>query len=155
MKFSSREDIGVPIEQLFLELCDFETLSRKAMHHGADVQRVDTRSTLGTGMRWKVAFMLRGRKRELGIELVHFDKPNELVFEAKSSELGGRFTVELIALSRSRTRMIVAIEMKPLSVSARLLMQSLKLAKKTLTKRFKLRVRNYANSLEEQIQDLA
>ena len=154
MKFSSRQDIGVPIDRLFVELCDFETLSRKAMHRGADVRRIDMRSTPGVGMCWQASFMLRGRKRELEIELVRYNKPHELVFATKSSEIDGTFSVELITLSRSRTRMIVALEMKPLSLSARLLIQSLRLAKKSLTTKFKARVASYANSIEEQLEGL-
>ena len=155
MKFSSREDINAPIEQVFSALCDFEGFERQAMRRGAEVQRMDTLAEPGIGMRWKVDFTMRGRRRQMDLNLVRFDVPNEMVFSACSPGIDGAFSVELMALSRSRTRMSVALELSPLNLSARLLVQSLKLAKATLTKRFKLRVADYAKGLEDRLQRFA
>lgn len=152
MKFSSREDIEAPIDQVFSAICDFEGFERQAMRRGAEVQRTDTLDAPGVGMSWKTAFTMRGRLRKVKLEMVRFDVPNEMVFAAKSPNLDGMFSVELMALSRSRTRMSVALELTPLNLSARLLVQSLKLAKTTLTKRFKLRLADYAKGLEERLQ---
>jgi len=57
-------------------------------------------------------------------------------------------TLELAALSKNRTRIMLTFDIKPLNLSARLLVQSLKLAKTTLTKKFKLRVAEFAKDLE-------
>lgn len=155
MKFSSREDINAPIDQVFAALCDFEGFERQAMRRGAEVRRMNALTEPGVGMRWKVDFTMRGRQRNLDLELIRFDVPNEMRFSAKSSGIDGSFSVELMALSRSRTRMAIAIELSPLNLSARLLVQSLKLAKNTLTKRFKLRVADYAKDLEDKLQRMA
>lgn len=152
MKFSTREDINAPIEQVFSALCDFEGFERQAMRRGAEVQRIDTLHEPGVGMRWQVDFTMRGRQRNVELELSRFDVPNEMVFSAKSAGMDGTFSIELIALSRTRTRMSIALEMLPLNLSARLLIQSLKLAKVTLNKRFKLRVADYAKGLEERLE---
>lgn len=152
MKFSAREDIAAPIDQVFAALCEFETFERQAMRRGADVQRVDTRSEPGVGMKWKTRFSMRGRPREMDVELVRFDAPNEMQFRAVSPGIEAMFSVELLALSRSRTRMAIGLDLSPLNLSARLLVQSLKLAKTTLTKRFKLRVADYSKTLEERLQ---
>ncbi|WP_299138675.1 SRPBCC family protein [uncultured Tateyamaria sp.] len=152
MKFSAREDIAAPIDQVFAALCDFEGFERQAMRRGADVQRVDPLTQAGAGMKWQVAFSMRGRKRDVSIELVRFDVPNELVFDVKSTGIDGDFSVELLALSRNRTRMAIALDITPLNLSARLLVQSLKLAKNNLNKRFKLRVAEYAKGLEDRLQ---
>ncbi len=152
MKFSTREDINAPIERVFDALCDFEGFERQAMRRGADIQRVDTMTEPGVGMRWKADFKLRGRKRNVDVEMTRFDVPNEMVFAAKSQGIDAMFSLELIALSRTRTRMAIALEMAPLNLSARLLIQSLKLAKTTLNKRFKLRVADYSKELEERLE---
>ncbi|WP_299147031.1 SRPBCC family protein [uncultured Tateyamaria sp.] len=152
MKFSTREDIAAPIDQVFDALCDFEGFERQAMRRGADVQRIDPLTQPGVGMKWKTAFDMRGRRRDVDIEMARFDAPNEMVFDAKSSGMEGRFDIELLALSRSRTRMNIALEVTPLNLSARLLVQSLKLAKTNLTKRFKLRVADYTKGLEDRLQ---
>jgi hypothetical protein len=63
--------------------------------------------------------------------------------------------VELVALSRGRTRLSVDLDLKPKSISARLLVQSLKLAKANLSKKFHLRIADYARDLEDRVKRTA
>lgn len=149
MKFSTNEDIDAPIDAVFEMLCDFETFERSAMRRGAEVQRVDQMAVPGAGMTWQARFDLRGKRREMEVEIVTFDRPNEIVLESTSPGMLGTTSFELIALSRSRTRVKVELEVKPLTLSARLLVQSLKLAKNSLGKKFKLRVAEYAKMMED------
>lgn len=152
MKFSTKEDIEAPIDAVFEMLCDFETFERAAMRRGAEVQRMDTKTTPGVGMGWRGAFNMRGKRREVEIEMITFDRPNEIVLECTSPGLLTMMTIEVVALSKTRTRMMVSFDIKPLNLSARLLVQSLKLAKASLTKKYKLRVAEFAKSMEERHQ---
>ncbi len=152
MKFSTNEDIEAPVDAVFEMLCDFESFERSAMRRGAEVQRVDQLPVPGVGMTWQATFELRGKRREMELEIVTFDRPNEIVLESTSPGMLGTTTFELIALSRSRTRVRVELEIKPLTLSSRLLVQSLKLAKNSLGKKFKLRVADYAKTIEERHQ---
>lgn len=149
MKFSTKEDVEAPIEAVFDMLCDFESFERSAMRRGAEVQRVDTMSKPGVGMTWNAVFPLRGKRRELTIEMVTFDRANEMVIDSMSQGLAGQMSFELMPLSRNTTRVLVALEIKPLNLSARLWVQSLKLAKATLSKKYKERVAEYARGMEE------
>lgn len=149
MKFSTKEDIDAPIETVFTMLCDFEMFERAAMRRGAEVQRMDTQTAPGVGMGWRSVFSLRGKRREVEIEMITFDKPNEMAFEARSQGLLSLMSVELVALSKNRTRIMTSLDIKPLNLSARLLVQSLKLAKTSLTKKYKLRVAEFVKALED------
>lgn len=155
MKFSTKEDIEAPLEAVFDMFCDFESFERAAMRRGADVQRVDSKPEPGTGMIWDAAFVMRGKQRALRIEMMTFDRPNELVLEATSTGLVSHMSFELVALSRTRTRVLVGLDLKPQNLSARLLVQSLKLTKSALTKKYKLRVAEYARGMEERHQQKA
>ena len=119
------------------------------MRRGAEVQRTDTKTVPSVGMGWSAAFNMRGKRRQVEIEMVTLDQPNEMEFECRSQGLLTHFTIELVALSKSRTRLMVSFDIKPLNLSARLLVQSLKLAKTSLTKKFKLRVAEFAKTLED------
>ncbi|HSG33189.1 MAG TPA: hypothetical protein VLA37_01545 [Sphingomonadaceae bacterium] len=136
-------------------LGDFEFFERAAMRRGAEVQRTDTKNVPGVGMGWRASFPLRGKRRQVDIELVTYDCPTEMVFECRSPNLIAMLTVELVALSRSRTRIMVSTDIKPLNLSARLLVQSLKLAKTSLTKKYKLRIAEFAKSLEDRHKRVA
>lgn len=152
MKFSTKEDIDAPIDAVFEMLCEFDNFERAAMRRGAEVRRVDTKTEPGIGMKWEAAFDMRGKRREIEVEMVTFDQPTEICLESMSPGLLGTVSFELLALSRSRTRIAASLEIKPKTLSARLLVQSLKLAKTSLTKKFKRRVAEYAKDMEERYQ---
>ena len=149
MKFSAREDIEAPIDYVFGQLTDFQAFERSALRRGAEVQRIDTCTAPGVGMAWDVAFRLRGKMRDLQMELTDLDAPNGLVLSSRSPGMGGNLVVDLVALSRGRTRMSMDIELKPANLSSRLLVQSLKLARSNLTTRYKLRIAGFARDLED------
>ncbi len=149
MKFSAKEDIEAPIEFVFEQVTDFTAFERSALRRGAEVQRVDSLAEPGPGMAWDASFKLRGRKREVNIELASIDPPNGLVVSSRSPAMGGELVVDLVALSRGRTRMSVDIEISPKNLAARLLVQSLKLARSKLNKRFRKRVAGHAEEIED------
>lgn len=149
MKFSTKEDIEAPIDAVFDMLCQFDAHERSAMRRGAEVQRVDKLDQPGAGMKWEAAFDMRGKRREIEIEMVSFEKPTELGLKTVSPGLLGTMSFELMALSRTRTRLVTAFEIKPKTLSARLLVQSMKLAKTSLTKKYKQRVADYAKDIED------
>jgi hypothetical protein len=74
--------------------------------------------------------------------------PTDVVIDLASNGLDGKTTVELVALSPQRTRLSVSIDLSAKSLSARLLLQSLKLAKSNLTNRFKKRVAEFSKGIE-------
>ncbi|MAC76640.1 MAG: hypothetical protein CML66_01065 [Rhodobacteraceae bacterium] len=148
MKFSSKEDVEAPIGLVFDLLADFETHERQAIRRGIEVQRTHTRTEPGVGMSWHALFDLRGKKRDIDVVVSAYDPPNSIHFTSDTQGLHGFTTLELIELSPRRTRMAIEVDLKPKTLAARLLVQSMKLAKKTLTKRFKLRVADYAKALE-------
>ncbi len=149
MKFSSKEDIEVPLAEVFGMLSEFEGFERSAIRRGIEVERVGHGDAPAVGMIWNTRFQMRGKKRDLMLELVDYDPPEAMRFTSDSHGLAGVFELDLMALSPRRTRMSVALELSPKTLSARLLMQSLKLARTSLTKRLKLKVADYARQMED------
>ena len=149
MKFSTNEDIEAPVEAVFDMFCDFESFERSAMRRGAEVQRVDDLVKPGVGMTWRAAFRMRGKPRQIELEMVTFDRPNEIALASISSGMVGAMGFQMIALARQRTRVRAELELKPLNISSRLLIQSLRLAKKSLNQKFKWHVADYARGMED------
>lgn len=151
MKFTTKEDIAAPMDQVFASLSDFDSYERAILRRGAELTRTDSLTTPGTGMTWHCAFKYRGRNRSLDAELVRFE-PNELMMiKSRSTGIDGTFKVELLQLSQRHTRMAVELEMSPNTLTARLFLQSLRLAKSSLNRRFKGSVREYAEDLETRL----
>ncbi|WP_317055917.1 SRPBCC family protein [Roseovarius rhodophyticola] len=155
MKFVEREDIEAPIEYVFSQISDFPALERSAMRRGAEVQRVDNLGQNGIGMAWDTSFMLRGKRRDMHLEMTDYDEPNCLAIESNSANLAGYMMIDLVALSRRRTRLTVEVSVKPKTLTARLLLQSLKLARTNMTRRFALRVAEYAKDVEDRFKATA
>ena len=152
MKFSSKEDVEAPIDQVFDMLADFEAHERQAFRRGIEVQRTDKRETPGVGSSWHGSFDMRGKRREIDVVVTAFDRPDSIHFSSDMQGLQGVMTLELVALSPQRTRMAIEVDLKPKTLPARLLLQSLKLGKKALNKRFKLRVAEHAKGMEDRFK---
>lgn len=151
MKFSSKEDVEAPAAHVFGMLSDFETYERSAIRRGADVQRIGDHDVPHPGQSWQAGFTFRGKERTVLVDLTRYDPPTEMVFEGQSGGLLTSLVLDLVALSPNRTRISVELEIKPRTLPARLFVQSMKLAKSNLTKRFKLRVAEYARDIENRI----
>lgn len=149
MKFATHEDIGLPLDAVFAAVGDFASFERMAMRRGAEVSRLGDHRQPGVGQSWHVRFPYRGRSRELVSEITLYEPPHRI------SSLGGIggidciLDVELIELSSARTRLRVDLKLKPQTLGARLMVQSLKVTRSTLAKGFKSRVHKFARRLDE------
>ena len=153
MQFSAQQDVEAPIEAVFESMATFEIYERAAMRRGADVRRNDTLAIPGAGAQWDVRFMLRGKQRDLALEVISFIPPTELVVSLNSKNITGTVRCELFALSKTRTRLMVATEIRPLTLPARLLVQSLKLTKSTLSQKYQTRIADFAAEIETRSGD--
>lgn len=149
MQFSSKEDIEAPIADVFAAVTDFEAFERQALRRGIDVQRKGDVTAPEDGLSWHATFEMRGKPRDLDLTLAKFDPPNALRFDAMSNGLEGQMVIDLMSLSQQRTRLAVVVNFTPKTLPARLLIQSLKLGKAALTRRFKLKVADFAKSVEK------
>jgi len=149
MQFTGKEDIEAPIDAVFAEITDFTRFERGAMRRGAEVQRTDSLTAPGIGMSWQARFRLRGRMRDVTLRLSEYDPPNGIVIAAEAGTVEAVFRVDVLALSRARTRLSVDLSVTPRNLAGRLMIQSMKLAKGNLSKRFRLRVADYAMDVED------
>lgn len=153
MEFSTREDIEAPLDRVFAQATDFDQIERQAMRRGAEVRRLSgDHAAPAVGMGWLASFRFRGKAREAEVTLVEYDPPNRMVYQTVIGGLEILSTIDFVALSRSRTRVGVKIELLPRTLSARLMVQSLKLAKGTIDKRFRVKMAEYATHLEDRLK---
>lgn len=147
MKFSAREDIDAPIETVFTAVSDFDAFERRMLRRGVDITRDEAIPLDEVGARWKAQFAWRGRSYDVDAELVNLEVGTGYAIESLTNGIQSMATVDLVALSKSRTRLFVSLELKPQTLSSRLLVQSLRLAKGNLSRRFKTRVAEFASGI--------
>lgn len=149
MKFSTKEDLEIPIEDTFKLLTDFDKFEQIFMRRGVKIARVSGYEGQLPGMRWTADAEIRGKRREIDVTLTTFDPHDALVYFAKSSGFESTLEIDLVSLSAGRTRLRIAFDLKPKTLSSRLLVQSARLARNTLNKRYKMRVAHFAGDLED------
>lgn len=155
MKLSTKEDVEAPVDFVFEQVSDFQVFERAALRRGADVQRIDLLSRPEVGMIWEAEFKFRGRKRQANIELIRFDPNSGLECAFQTQLLRGSLKVDVAAMSRTRTRLALKLDVSPRNLAARLLIQSLKFARSRVEKKFKYRVAHFARKLEERHKRVA
>ena len=155
MHFETKEDIDSPIADMFAAITDFETFERSAIRRGVEVQRLSEPGETLVGLSWDVAFLFRGTQRKMALKVVSSDAPNSISLLAEGNGMTADMQVDLVALSPRRTRMTVRIDLKPKTLAARLLVQSLKLARNKINRKFRLRVADFARMTEGRLNQPA
>ena len=149
MKIVSRHDIEAPPDFVFQALTDFDSWERSAMRRGAEVTRTDKLTVPGAGLSWLVRFRFRAKDRKLTVRLTGIDTPSRLSFALKGTLFDATCSVDLMELGAMRTRMIVVSEAVPNTLAARLILQSLRLARARVQRRVDARIGAVAQEIEE------
>jgi carbon monoxide dehydrogenase subunit G len=149
MHFSSRTDVEAPIEFVFQALSDFESWERAAMRRGAEVSRSDKLRLPGVGMSWHVRFTFRNKEREVDLRLIGLEPDARLAFSGTGRMIAGDMSIDLVSLAPKRTRMVLHVEVRPLTIAARLFLQSLKLAKGRVQGKMNKRLSQLAIDVEQ------
>ncbi len=147
MKLSTREDIEAPIGKVYAAVTDFESFERQMLRRGIDVSRDENCPPPNVGARWQAQIKWRKRQHDVEAELVSVDPGDGYAIESRGSGIVCLAVVDLIPLSKSRTRLLVSVDLKPTTLSSRLFIQSLRLTKGSLTRRFKQRIARFAENI--------
>lgn len=148
MKLSAREDIEAPVEAVFAAVTDIAAIERQALRRGFDVTRLDGAGPVGEGSRWSVAFDYRGRRRTTTTEITRWEPGHLVLFQTRGEGVQGVGEIDLTRLARSRTRLHIAIDIRPETFRARLVLQTIKLARSELARRLKDKLAALARRIE-------
>lgn len=152
MDFSSSEDIEAPLDKVFAELSDFDAIERQMLRRGVQVERRKDAPVPQAGMTWLAQFVFRGKSREATIELTNYTAPDHMEFTSRSAGLHVVTRIDCVRLSRAHTRITMTVSLKPRSLPARLMVQSMKLARAKLNRRFSRRMKEFAREFEKKVQ---
>lgn len=155
MKINVVEDISAPIEYVFARVTDFETFERGALRRGAKVQRVEDHPDVIAGTKWDITFMLRGAQRNLALRVAECDRPNSIEYRGRIKGLVAVVSMDLVALSPSRTRLTLNVHLISKTMRAKLVIQSLRLAKRRINRKLRKSMGSFAEAIEEDFTRIA
>ncbi|QUS34832.1 SRPBCC family protein [Falsirhodobacter algicola] len=142
MKIISKAEIEAPAPFVFERMTDFDMWERKIRNRDVVLQRQP--GPVQTGTTWQTRIPIRGRKRDMAVTLTEMTPDTVLRFRALDAALQIDSDFELTSLSENRTLLTSRIEIKPLNIAARLLVQSLRLARGKVEQRIQQRTREFA-----------
>ncbi len=148
MNFTGKEDIEKPIDEVFAAVTDHDAFEKQVMRRGYEISRTDTLAKAGAGMAWKMRFPIRGQMRDVTAKVAAFEPPEQVAFGITIGGLDAVVKIDLIALSKMRTRMNLDIELMPRTITARVLVQSLRLRRASLTQQLRRRMGDFAKQVE-------
>ena len=146
MKFVAKEDVALPQQVLFDLMADFQMFERVAIRRGVEITRSRSMAS-SDGLKWDCTFEFRGRDRMACVHLDEFSAPEKMAFLITNPALDNRVEITVSALSKKQSRFQVSTVLEPKTLTARLLIQSMKLARSKYNKRFQKRVAEVANEL--------
>jgi len=152
MKFTGKTDLEANLNATFAAFTDFESFERQVLRSGAKIHRVDDLTTHCAGMMWDTTVDYRGKTRRIKIELIDYIAPNRMVFVAIAEGFDATIVVELTPLSGRQTRANVAFDIQAKTLAAKLALQTARLTKGTLNKRFNRRLNKIGRELESRIR---
>ncbi|MDN5787532.1 SRPBCC family protein [Pseudorhodobacter sp.] len=149
MKLTAKEDIEAPIAFVDGFLTDFDNWERAALRRGAEVERLDRLPKPAAGMEWKICFPYRAKQRDAQITLTKIEQERALSFLGIGRPVEAVLDVDMAEMGPRRTRVHVQIDIKPRTLAARLFVQSLRLAKSKVTKRYAQHLSQLAADIED------
>jgi hypothetical protein len=147
MKFISKQDITAPADFVFQQLADFDFYESYALRMGAQVERQDQYYTPQPGMCWSIKGRFRGKDRALELTLNSYKPSDTLSYICTSKSLNAVINLDVIPLSRTETRLKVMVDIQARGLAARVALQSAKLARKSLDRKFNGHMWDIANKI--------
>ncbi|MTD99563.1 hypothetical protein GIY56_04600 [Paracoccus sp. YIM 132242] len=147
MKFSTRIDTNIPASTLFEIAGDFSRSERALTARGVLVRRIDPAEEPGIGLGWDLEFNWRGQRRTMRLAVTRFDRPSQITLEGQSDQFDLSINMTVVALSLVKSRLLFETEVRPRNMRARLLLQTAKLGKAQLDRKYDQRIADFLTHL--------
>lgn len=152
MHLTRSVDIEAACDAVYALLTDVDHWERAALRRGADVQRRDPRPGAFPGLSWDTAFTFRGKRREVRVTIDRLDPGKSVHLDATGAAFQVRTVIDLAAMAPRRTRMTVSVDAAPRTLTARLLLQSLRLAQGRIGQKFDRQLAALAQDIETRLR---
>jgi len=149
MKLTGKTDIEAPISFVYATLNDHANWEAEARLRGIEFERPADMPLTGPGAGWRIKLPYCGKIRPVLVRLDTMTKDKRLHFTLEGTSLDGALGVELSALSPKRTRLRLILEIKPKTLTARLFLNTLRLAKGRVTARLEQRLAQVGARLQQ------
>lgn len=135
MKFRVADDIEAPVDWVWGGFTDFAAIEADIRSRDADLLRVGDWRDAGLGVAWRGSVPVRGKVRPIEAKITAFVPNERMVIDSVIGGMACQYELTFQPLSDHVTRASVALELKASTLSARLLLQTLKIARRKVIQR--------------------
>lgn len=148
MKFVNHTEVRRSAEAVFTYISKLDALEERARAGGVKVMRLSGDGALTPGTEWEVEGRFAGADRKVEIRLERVKVPSSLIFKNKTGGTEVDFEVQVLPQAANRTRLRTITDMKARSLSARLILQSMRLIRPRINGRIDSALGKLAKRIE-------
>ncbi|MEM7723377.1 MAG: SRPBCC family protein [Pseudomonadota bacterium] len=148
MKFKTSEDIDAPLDVVWAEFTTFDTLEHEARGRGAEITRLGNWTEPAAGVEWRGSVTVRGKRRAISSRIARFEPNDVCVVESRIGGMRSHYEISFIALSKTVTRVAVVLDLSADTLTARLILQTMKLARGRVLQRLQGVLARQGNAAE-------
>ena len=145
MKFISKCDVEAPTDFVFDDMTDYESWEQTVRKRNTQLTR--SPGPVVPGTTWNAKFRLRGRERDMVVTLLAETPERQILLSIGDSSLDVDVSADLVELAPQMSRVAITIHLRPRNLAARLLTQSLRLARTKIQHQLDWRVTGWADDL--------
>lgn len=150
MKLKISGDAERPVDQVFAVLLDYQSVEDELRSRGFEIRRVGKWSELAQGVAWTGRGKVRGKVRPVAANVAVLEPGRMIQIDAQVGGMQISHETRLVPLGERVTRINVTADLRPSTLSARLIIQSLKLARGRVLERMERRLASDIRRVERE-----
>lgn len=148
MKFKVSEDVDAPRPMVWARLTDFTGMEQDARGRGATIVRVGNWAQTAEGVEWRGEVTVRGKTRPLSAKVTRFVPDEICLIESRIGGMSCVYEIGFVALTPEITRVAVTLDLSAQTLTARLILQTMKLARGRVMQRLQGTIARQGNAVE-------
>ncbi len=148
MKFKVSEDIDAPLSFVWAQLTNFDGFESDARGRGAELTRVGNWNTPAKGVEWRGAATIRGKRRPITAKITDFQREDLCLIESRVGGMDCSYEMTFVELSPVLTRVSSTLDLSAQTLTARLFLQTMKLARGRVVQRLQGVLTRQGNAAE-------
>jgi hypothetical protein len=129
MKFKVSEDVDAPQAMVWARFTDFSGFEDDARKRGATLTRVGNWTDTALNVEWRGEVIIRGKSRPITAKVTQHVPQEFCVIESRIGGMMCHHEMSFMPISAAVTRVGLVLDLSANTLTARLLLQTLKLAR--------------------------
>jgi hypothetical protein len=129
MKFKVSEDVDAPQEMVWARFTDFSGFEEDARGRGAILNRVRNWTQTVQGVEWRGEVTVRGKSRPITAKVTQLVPQELCIVDSRIGGMNCHQEIIFVPLSTTVTRVALMLDLSADTLTARLLLQTMKLAR--------------------------